>query len=67
MEKEEKLNGVFTKIIYKSSTYMVSLFKCEEGTITVAGPSFDIDEKIKYTISGSYTHHPKYGFQFKMI
>lgn len=66
MEKEEKLNGVFTKTIYKSSTYMVSLFKCEEGTITVTGPSFDIDEKIKYTISGSYTHHPKYGFQFKM-
>lgn len=66
MEKEEKLNGIFTKIIYRSPTYMVSLFKCEEGTITVTGPSFNIDEKSKYTIIGEYIHHPKYGFQFKM-
>lgn len=66
MEKEEKLSGVFTKVIYRSNNYMVSLFKCEEGTITVTGPSFDIDEKSKYVLSGEYTHHPKYGFQFKI-
>ena len=46
---------------------MVSKFECEEGTITVTGPSFDYVKGEKYTITGNYVDHPRYGFQFNMI
>ena len=61
MESNETLKGTFTRIIYKSDSYMVAVFKTDDGSITVTGPSFDVDEKSKYIISGEYTHHLKYG------
>ena len=67
MESNETLKGTFTRIIYKSDSYMVAVFKTDDGSITVTGPSFDVDEKSKYIISGEYTHHPKYGLQYKML
>ena len=67
MESNETLKGTFTRIIYKSDSYMVAVFKTDDGSITVTGPSFDVDEKNKYIISGEYTHHPKYGLQYKML
>ncbi|MGN1405865.1 MAG: AAA family ATPase [Erysipelotrichaceae bacterium] len=67
MESNETLKGTFTRIIFKSDSYMVAVFKTEDGPITVTGPAFDVDEKSKYIISGEYTHHPKYGLQYKML
>ena len=68
MEEElEKLSGYFTKTIYRSSNYMVSVFYSDDGPITVTGSSFDYDENAKYTLVGKYVEHPKYGFQFELI
>lgn len=61
------LEGVFTYTLYKSDSYMVSKFKCDDEIITVTGPSFDYEKDQKYIITGSYIDHPKYGFQFKML
>ena len=62
----ECLEGTFSKIIYKSDNYMVSVFRSDEGSITITGPSFDYEEGMKYKLTGSYVDHPKYGFQFNV-
>ena len=67
MAETDSIQGVFTHTIYKSSSYMVSKFKTEDGPITVTGPSFDYEEKQLYRISGNYVDHPRYGFQFAML
>ena len=67
MAETDSIQGVFTHTIYKSSTYMVSRFKTEDGPITVTGPSFDYDENQTYRLSGSYVDHPRYGFQFSIM
>lgn len=68
MEKEfETLTGSFTRTIYKSNNYMVSIFNCEDGQITVTGPSFDYDKSAKYSIEGRYVDHPRFGFQFELV
>jgi len=67
MAETEILQGMFTHTIYKSSSYMVSKFKTEDGPITVTGPSFDYEEKQLYRLTGNYVDHPRYGFQFAML
>lgn len=68
MEEEfETLSGYFTRTIYKSSNYMVSIFNSDDGPITVTGPSFDYDKSAKYTLNGRFVDHPRYGFQFEML
>ncbi|MBR2788863.1 MAG: AAA family ATPase [Erysipelotrichaceae bacterium] len=67
MAETEVLQGMFTHTIYKSSSYMVSKFKTEDGPITVTGPSFDYEEKQLYRLTGNYVDHPRYGFQFAML
>ena len=61
------IEGEFTHTIYKSESYMVSKFKTNDGTITVTGPSFDYERKQKYTLTGEFVDHPRYGFQFSML
>ncbi|MBR0461394.1 MAG: AAA family ATPase [Erysipelotrichaceae bacterium] len=63
----DSLDGCFVYTIYRSESYMVSKFETDEGTITVTGPSFDYVKGEKYTLSGTYTDHPKYGFQFNIL
>lgn len=69
MENElfESIDGSFVYTIYKSDTYMVCKFETNEGTITTTGPSFDYLKGEKYTLTGNYVDHPKYGFQFNII
>ena len=69
MDKEiVKLDGIFVYTVYKSANYMVSKFETSDGKIiTVTGNSFDYEPYSKYTISGEYVSHPKYGFQFNMF
>lgn len=69
MENElfESIDGSFVYTIYKSDTYMVCKFETNEGTITTTGPSFDYLKGEKYTLTGNYVDHPKYGFQFNVI
>lgn len=66
-ELVETLEGTFKKTIYRSSNYMVSVLETSDGPITVTGPSFDYENNCKYSISGKYVDHPKYGFQFEMM
>ena len=63
----ETIEGNFTKTIFRSSNYMVSVIETSDGPITVTGPSFDYDINSKYTLTGKYVDHPKYGFQFEML
>ena len=69
MDKEIiKLDGIFVYTVYKSANYMVSKFEISNGDIiTVTGQSFDYEPYNKYTISGEYVTHPKYGYQFNMF
>ena len=67
MAETDSIQGVFTHTIYKSSSYMVTRFKTQDGPITVTGPSFDYEENQLYRLSGSYVDHPRYGFQFSML
>ena len=61
------IEGEFSRNIYKSDSYMVAIFKTDEGTITVTGPSFDYEKGERYILSGSYVDHPRYGFQFNIL
>ena len=63
----ESIDGCFVYTIYRSDSYMVSKFETDEGTITVTGPSFDYVKGEKYTLSGTYVDHPRYGFQFNIL
>ena len=63
----ETIEGNFTRTIFKSSSYMVSIIETNDGPITVTGPSFEYDKNSKYTLTGKYVDHPKYGFQFEML
>ncbi|MDO4500607.1 MAG: AAA family ATPase [Erysipelotrichaceae bacterium] len=63
----ETLDGSFVYTIYKTPSYMVTKFETDKEVITVTGPSFDFIKGEKYTISGEYVDHPKYGFQFNML
>ena len=63
----ETIEGSFKKTIYRSINYMVAVFDTSDGPITVTGPSFDYESNCKYSISGKYVDHPKYGFQFEML
>lgn len=62
----EIIEGSFVRTIFKSDNYMVCKFETLEGPITVTGPSFDFDLGQKYTLTGTYVDHPKYGFQFNI-
>lgn len=64
---EEIIKGKFLKTIYKTTNYMVAVFKSEEGQITTTGPSFDYDFETEYRLTGEYVDHPKYGFQFNVL
>ncbi len=68
MSELTKLDGIFVYTLYNSNNYMVSKFETSEGDIiTVTGPSVDYELYSKYSISGEYVTHPKYGYQFKML
>ena len=67
MAETDTIQGVFTHTIYKSSSYMVTKFKSEDGPITVTGPSFDYEEKQLYRLTGNYVDHPRYGLQFALL
>ncbi len=68
MSEVIKLDGIFVYTLYNSNNYMVSKFETSEGdVITVTGPSVDYELYSKYSISGEYVTHPKYGYQFKML
>lgn len=65
MKETVSLDGIFIRTIYKASNYMVTRFEpLDKGAITVTGPSFDYEPYTKYTISGYFDEHPKYGYQF---
>ena len=47
---------------------MVSFFECSDGDrITITGPSFEYEPYVKYTITGYFNEHPKYGIQFSLV
>ena len=47
---------------------MVSFFECSDGDrITITGPSFEYEPYVKYTITGYFNEHPKYGMQFSLV
>lgn len=62
--ESEKISGYFLHIIYRARDYLVARFNSDEGLITVTGPAFEIVDDTKYTLSGSFVEHPRYGFQF---
>lgn len=62
----EVIEGTISRVIYRSQNYMVSVVETIDGPITVTGPSFDYDKNLKYSLSGRYVEHPKYGFQFEL-
>ncbi|MDD5792448.1 MAG: AAA family ATPase [Erysipelotrichaceae bacterium] len=62
-----KLHGYFKNSFFRSETYMVSKFISDDGPITTTGPSFDYEENKRYTLTGSYVDHPRYGFQFSYL
>ena len=62
------IDGIFLKTIYKAPNYMVSFFECSDGDrITITGPSFEYEPYVKYTITGYFNEHPKYGIQFCLV
>ena len=62
------IDGIFLKTIYKAPNYMVSFFECSDGDrITITGPSFEYEPYVKYTITGYFNEHPKYGMQFSLV
>ena len=62
------IDGIFLKTIYKAPNYMVSFFECSDGDrITITGPSFEYEPYVKYTITGYFNEHPKYGIQFSLV
>jgi len=67
MDELVQLKGKFIRNIYQTNTYMVSVFDCEDSTITITGPFIDYDKNQIYVLSGNYVDHPKYGFQFDYV
>ena len=62
------IDGIFLRTIYKAPNYMVSFFECVDGDrITITGPSFEFEPYVKYTLTGYFNEHPKYGMQFSLI
>lgn len=62
------IDGIFLRTIYKAPNYMVSFFECLDGDrITITGPSFEYEPYVKYTLTGYFNEHPKYGMQFCLI
>ncbi|MBR3228344.1 MAG: AAA family ATPase [Erysipelotrichaceae bacterium] len=65
-EMMDTINGIFVHTIYRSDNYMVARFETDDGVITVTGPAFEYTKGEKYSLSGNYTDHPRYGFQFNI-
>lgn len=63
----EEISGRFVFTVYKTSTYMVSTFETDDDRLTVTGPAFDYIKSKKYTLTGEFVDHPKYGFQFNYV
>ena len=71
-----KIEGKIKNIIYKNDTngYLVALFRVSKSdnelylkkTITITGTFLDIKEESKVILEGEFTHHEKYGNQFKV-
>ena len=71
-----KIEGKIKNIIYKNDTngYLVALFRLSKSdnelylkkTITITGTFLDIKEESKVILEGEFTHHEKYGNQFKV-
>ncbi len=68
MAETIEIDGIFLKTIYKAPNYMVSFFECLDGDrITITGPSFEYEPYTKYTVSGYFNEHPRYGMQFSLV
>ncbi len=68
MNETIELDGIFLKTIYKAPNYMVSFFESTDGDrITITGPCFEYEPYTKYTLTGFFSEHPKYGMQFSLV
>ena len=63
----EQKTGVITDIIFYNDTngYLVAEMETENELLTVVGNVFGVKEGMKYTLTGEFTTHPRYGEQFK--
>jgi len=67
-----EIKGHFVKTIYyrNDNGYIVALFLCDadygNDEVIVTGYMGEIDKEKKYSLSGDYVDHPKYGIQFKI-
>ena len=71
-----KIEGKIKNIIYENDTngYLVAVFRVSKSdneiylkkTITINGTFLDIKQETKVLLEGEFTHHEKYGEQFKV-
>jgi exodeoxyribonuclease V alpha subunit len=68
MEKLEKIQGEVDSIVFKSedSGFCVLMLNCDNDLITVVGEMGDVEEGEELVLTGEFTHHSKYGEQFKV-
>ena len=65
------LTGKFTYILFRNEEnfYTVGKFRIydeREKVITVTGIMPEVLTDVLYTLTGSYTEHPRYGMQFQI-
>lgn len=62
------IEGTLEHIIYESDAYMVAKFspQTQKGKITITGQFLGVHPGETLQLSGAWTHHPKYGNQFKV-
>ncbi|MGA7162229.1 MAG: ATP-dependent RecD-like DNA helicase [Bacteroidota bacterium] len=61
------LRGTLHKIIFTNNEngYLIGALKTADGTVSIVGYMMEPREGDEYSISGSWTTHPKYGKQFQ--
>ncbi|HTR81312.1 MAG TPA: AAA family ATPase, partial [Bacteroidota bacterium] len=66
--QELTLQGTLLKIIFTNNEngYLIALLKTDEGTVSIVGHILDPHEGEEYSVTGSWTTHPKYGKQFRV-
>jgi len=65
----ETLQGIINSVIYVNQVNRHTILKLQsdDGEVTVVGTFADLNPGEKLTVTGSYTHHQKYGRQFNAV
>ena len=68
MGKIEELTGTLEEIIYRNTEngYTVAVVEADDEYVTAVGTMATCNVGTRYTMTGSYREHHKYGFQFSI-